>query len=175
MAARNRRPATRPVKVGLQTEFEKHTESVYKGMQGRAKKMGREMPFTLREFREWLLAGPFKGSWDNAVQCAYCRAWLNALTFVPDHVEPVKYGGSFGLDNLTLCCQPDNIAKGVMSADGFKRLLEFSTQLHPQDSADMFGRMKNGAGFLRLKIQARGARAKTSKNFAMPPLLGGKF
>lgn len=173
MASRNRRPATRPVKVGLQREFEKHTETVYDGMTFRAKKYGKTVPFTLRDFRDWLLDGAFRGSWDNAVKCAYCNVWLNALNFVTDHREPVKYGGSFGIDNLDLTCEPCNCAKGVMSADGFRKLIDLSLQLHPQDAADMFGRMKNGAGYIKMKIIAKGVAARTSRNFAMPPLLGG--
>lgn len=177
MPPRNRKPRAVVQKVGLQREFEKHTETVFDGMKARAKKYGKLVPFTLAEFRAWLLAGVFRGSWDSAVRCAYnCNTWLNALTFVTDHREPVKYGGSFGLENLDVCCASCNTLKGTMSAEGFQKLIEFATvNLHPQDWSDMSSRMKNGAGYLKMKIIARGqaARQKTSKNFAMPPLLGG--
>lgn len=171
--AHNRRPVTRPPSSGsLQAEFNKHTESVYGGMrarfgarkndQGEITRAARPLPFTLGEFRAWLLAGPFRGSCDNAVQCRYCRAWLNAITFVPDHREPVKYGGSLGLENIDLVCDACNLSKGVLSSAAFQSLIDLSLTFHPQDSADLFGRLKNGAGYLRLQIQARGIRKKAA-------------
>jgi hypothetical protein len=179
---RGRRSAAIAKPVGLQRDFEKHTASVYGNMRARfaekkdargvVTRAGRPLPFTLREFREWLLAGAFRGSWDNAVKCCYCNTWLNAINFVPDHREPVKYSGGIGLDNLAICCEHCNLAKGPLSEDGFKRLCEFSLTLLPRDSADLFGRLKNGAGFLRLKMQTmkKFNGVKTSRNFVLPAI-----
>lgn len=187
MAHRGRRPATRPATTGLQPEFEKHTESVYvlmkfrvsekKNTAGIITQVGRPLPFTLREFREWLLAGPFAGSWDKAVQCSYCRRWLNASNFVTDHREPLKYGGSLDFDNLAIACADCNNEKGVMSEAGYRALMAWvGNNLNTRDAADMLGRMK---GSLHQKIvamhkrKAAGVRG-TSRNFVMPPLIGGR-
>jgi 5-methylcytosine-specific restriction endonuclease McrA len=145
----------RAVKQGLQSIFERRSGDVYSAMAKRIRrKLGGELPFTLAEYRGWLLER-FAGSWDNAVQCAYCTAWLNASTFETDHREPLKFGGGIGLDNLDLVCANCNRLKGSMSARGFRLLLEFAVlNLHAQDANEMFARMKNGGAYLRTRFMA---------------------
>jgi hypothetical protein len=174
---RIRRSIAQAPKVGLQGEFETHSSTVYTLMTYRFREIRsngvvtrpeRRIPFTLEEFRAWLLREYFKGSWDNAVQCAYCRVWLNVLNYVADHVQPVKYGGSLELENLTLSCDTCNTTKGVMSAAGFRLLTEFATTLDPRDAADMFGRMKGGGAFIATKVFASKARAAAPRASNIP-------
>lgn len=114
----------------------------------RAERKGRVLPFTLGEFRGWLLETAFRGSPENPVACAYCQRWMNSSTFVTDHEEPIAAGGSFGLNNLVLACAHCNRIKGRMSGEAFRALLMFVQTLPAWDANDMLGRMKNGAAFI---------------------------
>jgi HNH endonuclease len=140
------------IKTGLEAIFDEHTRAVYWSMAGRIKKKLKvTLPFTYAEYRRWVL-DQFGGNWDSVAQCTYCTALLNVQTFVTDHREPLKFGGSIGLDNLALCCESCNLAKGSMSEDGFRMLIEFSVEyLHPQDANDIFSRLKNGSAYVRLR------------------------
>lgn len=151
-------------KVGLQQVYEQHTLSVYHTMARRLRLRHLEIPFDLVDFRVWVLDS-FGGSWDSAVQCTYCTCWLNVQTFVIDHVEPLKFGGSCGLDNLALCCEECNRRKGALSADGFRKLIEFSvTELHPQDANEIFGRLKDGGAYMRSRVSVWKAKKKLSNH-----------
>jgi 5-methylcytosine-specific restriction endonuclease McrA len=144
----------RVVKVGLQASFERHTRIVYDGMAARVRRRCglAVLPFSVAQYRDWLLTTVF-GSWDRAAQCMYCTQLVNVATFETDHLVALSCGGSVGLDNLGVCCAPCNRLKGALSADGFRRLIVFATEeLHPRDANEIFGRLKNGGAYLRLKM-----------------------
>jgi len=161
-----RRPATRIPKVGLQELFEQVSRDRYNSMAQRfgpkrnennvVISPGRELPFTLYEFRQWLL-GPevFKGSWDNVVQCSYCNTFLNVKTIRLDHKIPAAapWLGSLGLENLCPACADCNNRKGKCSAEGFRALIDFLTTgqsmgrpmgLDPRDVSDILTRLATG-------------------------------
>ena len=166
----------RAVKSGLQDIYERHTEQVYRAMAGRVKaKYKVPLPFSLAEYRVFVL-DKFDGNWDGVVQCCYCTRLLNVQTFVTDHVEPLKFGGSIDIDNLDLCCDECNCLKGALSADGFRRFLEFTiAELHPQDANEITGRMKNGSAYLRGKIgewKAKKGPQKATNLLAQRELVG---
>lgn len=156
---------SRAIKTGLEAVFDEHTKAVYWSMATRVKKkLKLSLPFTYAEYRQWVLEA-FGGNWDSVIQCAYCTRLMNVQTFVTDHREPLKFGGSVNLDNLVLCCEDCNNLKGGMSEDGFRLLIQFSVEyLHPQDASDMFGRMKNGSAYVRLRASIN---ARPQKQFGI--------
>ena len=91
---------------------------------GRITRIGREIPFSLEEFRGWLLVK--LGGENGAVKCRYCAEYLTADTMVVDHSVPAAQGGSLDLDNLDLICKRDNDQKGGMCADSYESLLDWS-------------------------------------------------
>lgn len=84
-------------------------------------KPGRDIPFTLGEYREWLyelMQTP------RGIRCAYCDRPLGIKAVSPDHILPVKRGGGLGKDNLATACQDCNRAKGELDGDEFRALLK---------------------------------------------------
>jgi hypothetical protein len=152
---------SRAIKVGLESIFDEHTRSVYYSMAKRVKaKLKVSLPFSYAEYRGWVL-DQFGGNWDSVAKCTYCTRLLNVQTFITDHREPLKFGGALSLENLALCCEDCNNAKGSMSEDGFRLLIQFTVEyLSPQDANDMMGRMKNGSAYLRLRASMNGRREK---------------
>jgi hypothetical protein len=146
---------SRAVKPGLQGIGESHTAAIYHTMAKRVRqKYAIALPFSLTDFRRFCLER-MGGSWDMAVQCIYCTRWLNAQTFVVDHREPLRYGGSLGLDNLDLVCDECNAIKGSLSSAAFRRLLGLVILLHPQDANEIVGRMKDGSAYVGLRVRTR--------------------
>ena len=156
---------SRAIKTGLEAVFDEHTKVVYWSMAKRVKaKLKVSLPFTYAEYRRWVLDA-FGGNWDSVVQCTYCTRLLNVQTFVTDHREPLKFGGAIGLENLALCCEDCNLAKGSMSEDGFRMLTQFAVEyLHPQDANDIFGRLKSGSAYIRLRATIN---ARPEKHFGI--------
>lgn len=140
--------ALKPPKPQFQILFEERTQSIYSGMKGRKPIIAAGgVPFTLREFREWMLAR-LGGKYEGVARCEYCTRWLDISTVQAEHMIPVArpWGGSPGLDNLTLADEQCNCAKGRMSAEGFKALIEFMLQVgfHPYDRQDVLNRLAAG-------------------------------
>jgi 5-methylcytosine-specific restriction endonuclease McrA len=177
MGRRGRQPHVQ--KVGLTNLFETHARKTFHTMQGRlaervSKKTnriirpGRTLPFSQREWFVWVKA-KFNGDVNRPLQCPYCSAWIHCGNYSPDHNEPLAYGGSIGLDNLILCCFNCNMEKGKMGAETFKLFRDWCIyNLPARDCNDIFGRLRNGAGFLRLKWRAAEQAAKTSR--PIPPI-----
>jgi len=77
---------------------------------GQLKDPGRELPFTLEEFREWVCTAVA-----NGVRCHYCPTFIDMRTFVVDHSMPVTRGGSLGLENLQCICADCNSQKSDLN------------------------------------------------------------
>jgi hypothetical protein len=123
---------------------------------------GREMPFSLPEFRAWLLE-QLGGNAAGVVHCAYCTAWLNVQTLCVDNAIPLAppWYGSLDLENLACACSACNGRKGRMSAEGFRKLVSWGcNELDERDFRDMLGRMAKGAGYLKMK-EGRSARQQS--------------
>jgi 5-methylcytosine-specific restriction endonuclease McrA len=87
---------------------------------GSLKKPGREIPFTKAEYRDWvnrLMDDP------RGLRCIYCDAVLSIERMEPDHLTPVKRGGSLGLANLGPACKLDNQRKGELDKAEYTALL----------------------------------------------------
>jgi len=132
------------LKPQIDAIFDARSQVLYGSMANRKRiKEAGGLPFTLAEFRAWLL-DRLGGSVEGVVKCAYCTAWLNIAIFVPDHIDPLARGGSFGLSNLAPCCKSCNLRKGRLTAEGFKALIEFLLGLDPWDMNDVLGRLATG-------------------------------
>src|SRR6266404_3668079 len=95
---------------------------------GRITQVGRELPFKLTDFREWLLQ-KLGGKEDGVAKCRYCPRFLTAMDFSVEHVFPVKQGGSLDLDNLDLACEECQRFKGSLTESAFAMLKEFLRRL----------------------------------------------
>jgi len=112
----------------LQLAFHTRTASIHSSMvkrfssktnkNGRLIRPGRIVPFTLSEFRLWLLE-KLGGKAEGSVPCAYCTSPLYADTLRVDHQVPASRGGSLELSNCVCACDLCNRAKGELSADEF--------------------------------------------------------
>ena len=126
-----------------------------------------ELPFTLNEFRAFLIA--MLGGAEGITHCEYCNCLLslegahvgrdplcNELQL--DHRVPVKeQGGSLGFENLAASCEPCNQQKGSMSYVAFMNLrsLANNPDLFTEiDRADLLGRLQSQLK-LALREQAR--------------------
>jgi 5-methylcytosine-specific restriction endonuclease McrA len=111
---------------------------------GKLVRPAREIPFTLAEFRAWVLS--IFRTWDEPTQCFYCTAWVTVGDFVIDHRIPASppWWGSLDLDNLCVACGSCNRRKGRMSEDGFRKLIEFLLTLDTRDMNDALGRLATG-------------------------------
>jgi 5-methylcytosine-specific restriction endonuclease McrA len=144
----------------LQVAFHTRTASIHSSMQHRFKqklnkrgnviRVGRLVPFTVAEFRAWLLE-KLGGKAEGSTACAYCRTPLFADTLRVDHAEPVSRGGKLGFGNLAVSCDRCNKMKGGLTASEFQNLkivlgdLLRSGQLHPAGFTDIEKRLCGSA------------------------------
>lgn len=125
----------------LDQAFHTRSYSIYKAMQqrfrekrdrrGTLRQVGRELPFSLGEFRDWLRVW-FGGDVQACIRCAYCPAAIDAMTFRVDHDRPIKRGGRLDLDNLNLCCDTCNREKGELTAGEYLELVKSLDRLLKQ-------------------------------------------
>jgi 5-methylcytosine-specific restriction endonuclease McrA len=123
-------------------KFMQVTYSRYRDMGDRvARKFGRKLPFTLEQFREWMLA-----ALGNAVNgfftCRYCLAIYGLDKGSVDHAVPLSRGGPVGLDNLELICEPCNARKGSMYPEEYFALLQFLEHAIPYARTDVLKRLQ---------------------------------
>lgn len=161
-----------PGSMPRELAFHDRTGSLYRAMKqrfrerkwktgrlaGRVRVIGRELPFSLDDFRDWFtakLGGP-----EGARQCRYCTVLLTALDAGVDHVQPIAQGGSLDLGNLDLCCQPCNRLKGSLSLEGFLALKDFlyfragsTHKITPQDAIEIEKRLKGGVVYRKTKAR----------------------
>lgn len=126
---------------------------------GRIIRVGRQLPFTLTEFRAWLSEKLGNRS-DGAVKCAYCPKIISALDFRVDHDEPVSRGGSLALENLILCCDVCNREKGELTSAEYQEviatldLLLSKGLLGPQGYKDVRKRLRGSLMMFKPKKKA---------------------
>ena len=116
--------------------------SIYKGMAARAAKQFINMPFTLAEFRDWLLMkfGP-----NGEARCEYSGEMILVENFTVDHRRPISRGGSFDLDNLALCSEKHNLRKGNMSKVEYQAFKDFLViHLPPEVQDSIWKRLEIG-------------------------------
>jgi hypothetical protein len=141
-----------PMVVAMHQRTQSIYDSMRKRFAGKTDKRGRVLrparlvPFTLAEFRAWLLE-QFGGKAEGSVPCEYCRTPLFAETFRVDHPDPVSRGGTLGFENLCCACDRCNRMKGSLTASEFHVLkivlgdmLRAGT-LHPAGFSDIEKRL----------------------------------
>jgi len=94
-----------------------------KDKNGRITKRGYLLPFDFAAFFHWFLQA-LGGSEGAIVRCPYCTAVMDAYTLVVDHSDPLRRGGSPGLENLSLVCASCNDIKGQLTASEFRLFLD---------------------------------------------------
>jgi 5-methylcytosine-specific restriction endonuclease McrA len=148
----------------LEVAFHTRTASIYSSMvsrfkqkmdkRGRVMRQGRIVPFTLSEFRLWLLE-QLGGKPDGSARCAYCNCPVFADTLRVDHKIPVSRGGDLTLVNCCVSCDRDNRMKGSLTADEFKALqvalgdLLRNGSLHPAGFEDICKRLAGQVAIFR--------------------------
>jgi 5-methylcytosine-specific restriction endonuclease McrA len=109
---------------------------------GTVRRRGRDLPFTLHEFRKWAMEWIGMGS----VRCYYCPRSIDVLSFEPDHYVPLELNGGIGLDNLVPACSDCNRLKGAMPPLDFIALMEFlDLHISTVGRADIKKRLRAGA------------------------------
>lgn len=86
--------------------------TIYRHMKERAAKEYQAVPFTLADFRAWLLP---KFGVDGVTRCEYSGAQVLAEDFQVDHRQPTSRFGQWGFDNLAICTKAQNLRKGNMT------------------------------------------------------------
>jgi hypothetical protein len=131
---------------------------------GRVIRVGRIVPFTLAEFRLWLLE-QLGGKPDGSTRCAYCTCPLFADTLRVDHKIPASFGGELSLSNCCCCCDLCNRAKGQLSAGEFMALrIALDQMLHDgrlsiAGHGDVWKRLRGQTAIFR-RFQANKAKPK---------------
>ena len=159
----------------VEAHFMARTGSIYDSMtkrfaqrenkRGRITQIGRKIPFTKDEFRDWLRER--LGGEGGVVQCAYCSTWVSAADFSLDHCVPVGRGGLLGLENLTVCCQPCNQIKGRMLAESYRKLRTFLLlEIHPECCQNVLQRLQSAVS---LGAWQRREMARQAKKQAVAP------
>ena len=144
--------------------FHQRTQSIYDSMRkrfagkkdkrGRVLRPARLVPFSLAEFRAWLL-DKFGNTPEGSTPCAYCSVPLFAETFRIDHRDPVSRGGELSLSNCMPCCDRCNRMKGSLTAAEFHALkvvlgdLLRAGTLHPAGFSDIEKRLCGVASMFR--------------------------
>ena len=115
---------------------------------------GRELPFTKDDFRGWLIA-KLNGV-NGVVQCAYCPTFISIDDLSIDHEVPVSRGGDLTFDNLVLCCEPCNQAKGEVLGESWRALTLWAREaLHPDCWQNIFERLQSQFKLARMVQQQR--------------------
>jgi 5-methylcytosine-specific restriction endonuclease McrA len=128
---------------------------------GKLLRPGEPLPFTLDEFREWVITR--LGGEQGVGRCEYCNAPIDIRSMDADHQTPRSQGGSLDLENLAVACNQCNQQKGGMSCRAFVILLKLINNcltvddisvenFNQVDRTDLLGRLERS---MRLAIQLR--------------------
>jgi 5-methylcytosine-specific restriction endonuclease McrA len=144
--------------------FHTRTASIYSSMtkrfatktnkRGNIIRPGRLVPFTLAEFRLWLME-KLGGKPEGSTRCAYCNTPLFADTVRVEHPVPVSRGGVLDFSNLVCACDRCNRMKGSLTDSEFKALqvvlgdMLRAGVLHPDGFKDIEKRLAGQAAIFR--------------------------
>lgn len=121
------------------------------------------MPFTLLDLRRWVYAQflPSGHGIEGVIECAYCPARIDVGTFTIDHKEPYRKSLDSRFENLCLCCEKCNEAKGDFSEVFYRTLLTMLDQamLHgivsPDEVIKLMSLVRMGWGYKRMAFHGR--------------------
>lgn len=118
--------------------FMMRTSGSYHTQKVNADKAKAKLRFTLSEFRDVVEAAIETG-------CPYCDVKIRAKNFSPDHIVPISRGGSYGLDNLQIICEPCNGQKGGLTDEEFTKLLALISDFDQAAQTDIRRRLRAGS------------------------------
>jgi 5-methylcytosine-specific restriction endonuclease McrA len=101
-----------PTKTSAHTAFMVRTLAIYTAQKRRAIRHGQRLDYTKVQLRS-LVRG------ELGQPCPFCTTILDTGNYWIDHDIPVSRGGSFGLANLVVMCQPCNRRKSTLSLADF--------------------------------------------------------
>ena len=136
----------------------------------------RPLPFTLEEFKEWLLGEAYSvqpSMLQEAVNpkvlwgCPYCGLDIFFIDLSIDHMTPISRGGSYALRNLSPCHATCNRAKGPLSRDEFLDLIEYLRVQSDLVHRDIMTRLNFGTTH---RMEKARAAARANANTARPPV-----
>lgn len=119
-------------------DFARRVANIYQGQRRRAEKLG--LPFSLERAQ---LAIMVRRALESV--CPYCCRALTVKNFTLDHDRPIARGGSFELANLTVCCDPCNRAKGILTGGEFTQLSDLIHKWHPRAEKHLLAQLRAGA------------------------------
>ena len=96
-------------------QSQKNRAKEKKNKLGRITRKGYVVPFTEKQFGDWLLLK--FGAESGCVRCRYCNQPIDAYSCVIDHAVPLNRSGIAGLGNLDAVCDPCNNVKGKMTPE----------------------------------------------------------
>ncbi len=124
------------------SKFVSRTLSIYKNQVARAKELGKEVFYTLIEFRD-------RVSMDLEIgECYYCKGKINEKNFVGDHKDPISRTGLFTLENLAICDKSCNCQKGKMNDKEFEQLNQLLKTFDPDIAKDVRARLTTGGRWM---------------------------
>ena len=128
----------------IEQVFNRRSLSIYSGMKERAlKRKIAVFPFCLEDFRLWLQAR-FDLDVTGVVRCEYSGEMLSAENFSVDHRFPVSRGGEFGLQNLTICSEKENLRKGNMTEVEYRQFKQHVERYAPEVQAAIWRKLEVG-------------------------------
>jgi len=124
---------------GRESAFLRRSKTGFHDLKRRAKKDRLDLSYSLDQFRRHVR---------DAGNCPYCGAMLTVDTYSLDHAIPVSREVSqriHSLENLAVCCQRCNEAKGNMSAEEFRALLRLVSGFYLAARTNLLARLRAGA------------------------------
>jgi 5-methylcytosine-specific restriction endonuclease McrA len=120
-----------------QSAWMRKTANIFAGMRKRAHELKQELPFTLKELRDFIAVLP--------PDCIYCFKPTTASTWTLDHYVPIARGGEFGFSNIYMSCKSCNWQKGgTMTGAEFQDFLRGIELFAPEVQADIKRRLTIG-------------------------------
>lgn len=155
--------------LSYERQFMDRTRSIYNAMvdrfgerkneKGQVTRAGREIPFSLGEFRakvETVAGTRGVDPW----QCRYCGGWITIAEMACDHATPVSRGGGLELDNIDFPCADCNDRKGKLLPAEYKALYDALQAWPDAARRDVLGRLQMA---IKLAAKQRWDMAKKFK------------
>lgn len=119
----------------------KRSRTIYDGMKARAKKQFCHVPFSLQDFQDWLIR---RFGTDGEAYCDYSGEMILVENFSVDHQMPISRGGGFGLHNLAICTEKQNLRKGNMCKEEYSSFKAHVERYAPEVQAAIWRKLEVG-------------------------------
>jgi 5-methylcytosine-specific restriction endonuclease McrA len=132
----------RQIKSKSEKLFTRHTSNIYFAQAKRAKKAGKQLDYSLAEFRSLFAIALAEG------KCWYCHRPITAKASTADHAQPVSREGCQSIKNLRITCLLCNLAKGSLTEEEFYDVLDMAAHWPNGVRRDFLSRLKAGARYI---------------------------